>query len=110
MDACLRRTSVHRPSFIVPMLDGLESLLRKNLLRDEEQPDDEPRFRMLETIREFAAECLAESGEEDAVRRTAADYYLDFVEGSQQELTGPNQVIWLQRIDREHDNLRAVLN
>jgi predicted ATPase/class 3 adenylate cyclase len=91
------------------VLEGVASLVDKSLLRQQEQAEGEPRFQMLETIREYALECLTASGEGEAARRAHADYYLALAERGEPELTGPRQVMWLNRLEAEHDNLRAAL-
>jgi tetratricopeptide (TPR) repeat protein len=91
------------------VLDGVASLVDKSLLRQEEQASGEPRLRMLETIREYGLECLTASGEAPTVQRAHAGYYLALVEEAGPELTGPEQAVWLDRLETEHDNLRAVL-
>ena len=63
---------------------------------------------MLETIREYGLEVLEASGEKEATRRTHASYYLRLAEDAAKEIRGPRQTMWLQRLEREHDNLRAA--
>jgi tetratricopeptide (TPR) repeat protein len=91
------------------LLNGLSSLVDQSLLQVGELSDDQPRFSMLETVREFAAECLAASGEEDPLRQRHASQLLALAEKAEWELTGPNQVRWLERLEREHDNVRTAL-
>jgi predicted ATPase len=64
---------------------------------------------MLETIREYALERLAESGEEDDVRRLHAEYYLALAEMMAPQLAGAERARWMSRLDLEHDNMRAAL-
>jgi tetratricopeptide (TPR) repeat protein len=94
----------------VDALDGASSLLDKSLLRREEGPEEEPRFVMLETIHEYAREKLQESGEAEAIKGAHADYFLTLAEEAEPELEGPHQVAWLDRLEAEHDNLRAMLS
>lgn len=91
------------------VLDGLSSLVDKSLVRTREGPDGEPRFVMLETIQEYARERLRVGGEEGALRRRHAEHYLSLAERAEPELTGRNQAPWLDRLEAEHDNLRAAL-
>ena len=89
-------------------LEATSSLVEKNLLRaDTEQA--EPRFRMLETILEFAREELRESGEADAVARRHAEFYLQMAEEAAPHLTGADQAGWLERIGKDYSNLRAAM-
>src|SRR5829696_5669449 len=93
----------------VDTLDGVSSLLDKSLLRQEEGPEGEPRFVMLETIHEYARERLEASGEAEEVRRLHAEYFLALAEGAEPELTGADQLACLERLEAEHDNMRAAL-
>src|SRR5262249_51405046 len=89
---------------------GLASLIDKSLLREEGTgAGHEPRYTMLETIREFGLEQLAATAEADALRRAHAGYYLALAERAEPELTGPRQAEWLQRLYDERGNLRAAL-
>ena len=94
----------------VDVLDGLESLVDKSLLRQEEQENGEPRFRMLETIREYALERLQESGEEEDISRQHVGIYLALAEEAEPELHQSDQLEWFKRLETEHDNLRAALS
>jgi predicted ATPase/class 3 adenylate cyclase len=91
-------------------LDTLFSLVDKSLVRQEEGPEQEPRFALLETIHEYALERLAASGEHDEVARTHAEFFLRFAVDAGPALIGSEQGLWLERVGAEHDNLRAVLD
>ena len=94
-------------------LDALEvlgALLEKSLLRQEEVVGGESRFVMLETVREYARERLEESGEAEEVKRRHAEYFLILAEQAHPELKGQDQLKWLQRLEAEHDNMRAALS
>jgi tetratricopeptide (TPR) repeat protein len=65
---------------------------------------------MLVTIRQFAAERLQEWGEVDATREQHLAYFLDFAERADQEIHGPEQIQWMDRLETEHDNLRSALD
>ena len=67
------------------------------------------RFGLLEAVREYALEQLAEHGETAAIRRRHAAYYLALAEQAEPQLWGPQQARWLDRLESEHDNLRAAL-
>jgi predicted ATPase/DNA-binding SARP family transcriptional activator len=87
---------------------GLSSLAEKNLVKPADL-DGEIHFRMLETIREYALERLAESGEQDIIEPRFTDYYLRFAEQAETRLYGPEQESWFKRIEGEYDNIRAAL-
>jgi predicted ATPase/class 3 adenylate cyclase len=90
------------------VLDGIEALVDQSLLRAEEVAG-EPRFRMLETIRAFAAEQLVASDEADAIKERHARAFLALAQEAAAELSGAEQRAWLDRLDIENDNLRAAL-
>jgi tetratricopeptide (TPR) repeat protein len=89
-------------------LETLQSLVDKSLIRRDEG-DIEPRFAMLETIREYALDRLAERPEADELRRRHAEHLLALMETTEPELRGPEQPRWIQRLETEHDNLRTAL-
>jgi predicted ATPase len=92
------------------VVDGLAALIDQSLLRQEDHPTGEPRFLMLETIREYALEQLESSMEGELLRREHATYYLALVEATEPQLWGgPGQDEGLARLEVEHDNLRAAL-
>jgi len=88
---------------------GLTSLVDKSLLWTLDSDHGETRYGMLETIREYAQERLAESEDANVVGRRHAEYFRDLAVKAEPALNGPEQGIWLQRLEREHDNLRAAL-
>jgi predicted ATPase len=90
-------------------LEELSALVEAHLLRMDEDPDGTPRFRQLLTIRAFALDCLEAGGEAAPIRRRLAAYYLRLAEAACPQLIGPEQRVWLDRLDRELDNLRATL-
>jgi predicted ATPase len=93
------------------VLETLSSLVDKSLLEQSEDPADEPRFTMLETIREYALERLAVSGEEKSVRQAHAAYFLVLAEdGSLPGLTKVEEELWLDRFELDRDNFRAALD
>ena len=91
------------------VVDGIESLLNNSLLRTERMSEGDPRFGMLETMREYALERLAERGDGEAVRRRHAGFYLRLAEDAEPALLGPEQMRWARKLDSERDNLRAAL-
>jgi predicted ATPase/class 3 adenylate cyclase/DNA-binding CsgD family transcriptional regulator len=94
----------------VSVLDVLASLIDKSLLQQVEQEGAEPRLVLLETIREYELECLMTSGEEEITRQAHTAYYLALAEKAEPKLFGGEQGVWLERLEREHDNLRAALH
>ena len=95
---------------LMNVTDGLTSLLNKSMLQRFEDMQGELCFTMLETIREYAFERLEASGEARLLRQCHAGYFMSMAERAAPELrAGPQQVMWLDRLEREYDNLRAAL-
>ena len=91
-------------------IEGLASLNDNNLVRTVETPDGESRFGMLETIREYGLERLAESGEESAIRRRFAEHWIEVAERASEALLGPDQAAWTRQLERDHDNFRSAVS
>ena len=92
------------------VFEGVASLVDKSLLQQTMVSAGEARFGMLETIREYALECLVASGEDIETRRAHAAYFLIMAEdGAPQIAGGAEQPLWLERFFSEHDNIRAAL-
>ncbi len=90
------------------VIDSLGRLAEQSLVRMR-LGDDEPRYGMLEPVRQYALEKLKESGEAEEVRRRHAGYYLALGERVGRKLKGPEQPTWLGRLETELDNLRAAM-
>jgi len=93
----------------VDVTDGIASLLDKSLLRQAGGADGEPRFTTLETIREYALEQLAASGELEILRQRHAEYFLALAETAAPEVVGAHGLLWMERLATEYSNLRVVL-
>jgi predicted ATPase/transcriptional regulator with XRE-family HTH domain len=91
------------------VLEGVAALIDQSLLQRTEGTDGRARFTMLETIREYALERLAAHGEAEALRERHLAYYLALAEAAEPHLRGAEQIIWADRLEVEHDNLRAAL-
>jgi predicted ATPase/class 3 adenylate cyclase len=91
------------------VFDGVASLVEKSLLRQDEGSAGEPRFLMLETIREYALDRLERNGEEELLRQRHAHYFVALAEEAEPEILGADQILWLERIEAERDNFRAAL-
>ncbi len=93
----------------IDMLDALASLVDKSLLTRSQSADGEPRFLMLETIRDYGLERLAESGEAEAVRRRHEEHFAALAREAEPELLGARPNEWLARLAAERDNIRAAI-
>jgi len=94
----------------IDLFEGLSSLVDKNLVQRMDRAQTEPRFAMLETIREFAFERLMDSGEHACVRRGHAAYCLVLAEEGNPELNPADRTRWLIQCDVELDNFRLALD
>jgi predicted ATPase/class 3 adenylate cyclase len=92
------------------VLDGLASLADKSLVRGAPTADADPRFTMLATIREYGNEKLADDGDLDSLRRRHAEAFVTLAEVAEPQLTGPSAARWLDRLELDHDNLRAAFD
>jgi non-specific serine/threonine protein kinase len=118
--ALFRRLSVFAGSFTLEaaavvggstvdsVIDGIASLVNSSLVQ-QATTEGEPRFRMLETIREYGLERLAETGESDETMRRLARWCRGLLEGAEDAFFTAMQGRWVERLETEHDNLRAVL-
>jgi predicted ATPase/class 3 adenylate cyclase len=93
----------------VDMLDALSSLVDKSLLRQLGHTDAEPRFGMLETVREYALERLVDSPDGERTRAAHEEQFAQLAAQASREIMGPSQKEWTDRLDSERDNLRAAL-
>jgi predicted ATPase/transcriptional regulator with XRE-family HTH domain len=91
------------------ILDLLAHLVNKSLVVVEHQPMVEMRYRMLETVRQYAMEKLVESGEQERIRNRHLTFFLALAEQAEPELRGRQQLAWLSQLDEAHDNLRMAL-
>jgi predicted ATPase/class 3 adenylate cyclase/transcriptional regulator with XRE-family HTH domain len=91
------------------VIEEIAALVDKSLLRREEQADGEARFRMLETLREYALEQLAASGDIERTREAHAAFFLARADEADRAMLGPSEQVWLDRLEMDHDNFRAAL-
>lgn len=90
------------------MVDSLTHLVDKSLVVADVR-DGEPRYRMLETMRQYSREKLLEFGEAPATNRRHQDWFLSLAERAAPLLLGPDETRWLNRLEAEHDNFRSAL-
>jgi predicted ATPase/class 3 adenylate cyclase len=114
--ALLRRLSVFAGGWNLAAAEAVDTdafdligrLVDKSLVVTDEE-DEETRYRLMETIRQYAFEKLREAGEESVVRARHRDFYVALAQSAAPHLQGPDQAMWLRRLESEHDNLRSVL-
>ncbi|GHO99732.1 hypothetical protein KSF_097800 [Reticulibacter mediterranei] len=91
------------------LLEGVTSLHDKSMLYRANREAEEPRLLLLRTVREYGLQCLTLAGELEQAQWAHAIYYLRLAEEAEPELKGPQPRPWLERLQREHDNLREAL-
>jgi len=94
----------------VEVLDLLGGLVDKSLVVAKASMDGAVRYRMLEPIRQYATEKLEESDDTDEVKGRHATFFLALAEEAEPELAGPQQNVWVERLEGEHDNIREALS
>jgi predicted ATPase/transcriptional regulator with XRE-family HTH domain len=92
------------------VLDDIRALVEHSLVIPADGTLDEPRYRMLDTIHEYATERLVAAGERDEVRRRHSAYFARLAELAEPALRDRAQRVWYPRLEREQDNLRAALD
>ena len=104
--------SLHNSDFILhpsDVLDLLAQLINKSLVVVDANEGAETRYHLLETIRQYAREKLVQIGDEDRARDHHLDYFMQFAERVEPEFTGPDQVMWMERLEVELDNIYTAL-
>lgn len=91
------------------VLDLLSQLVNKSLVVMTEE-NGESRYHRLETIRQYAREKLFETEEAAQIRDRHLDYYIQFADQGDEELLGPNDLIWIEKMEIENDNFRTALS
>ncbi|MCM8748199.1 DUF4062 domain-containing protein [Thermomicrobiaceae bacterium CFH 74404] len=97
------------PAIPLALVDSIQSLVEKSLLSSVPGYAGEPRFAMLETLREYALRCLSDAGDDERVRQRHAWYFVGFSEKAWRYLRGADAAAWFERLAIEHDNIRSAL-
>jgi len=92
------------------VLDLLSGLVEKSLVVTKRGHDGGMRYRLLEPVRQYALEKLEERGEVEDTKHAYAQYFLALAEEAEPELLGPRETQWYNRLEEEHDNIRAALS
>jgi len=90
-------------------LELLAQLVDKSLVAVEAQDGQTARYQLLDTVRQYGLEKLGRAGEAEAIAHRHAQFFLELAQAAEPELTGPQQGLWLDRLEAEHDNLRQAL-
>ncbi|MBV9325109.1 MAG: XRE family transcriptional regulator [Chloroflexi bacterium] len=99
------------PAELVDSVDGQQRLVDCSLVQAEPVAEGSVRYRLLQTIRQYASEQLHRTGQAEvqATQRRHATFYCQLAEHGEAELIGPLQAVWFAHFEREHDNFRAAL-
>ena len=103
-----QRSTVYSPQS-TDTLETLAALVEQSLVVAEARADGTTRYRLLAAVREFAREELEARGEGEEARCRHAEHYLALAERAAPELSGPEQTAWIDRLEREHDNVRMAI-
>ncbi len=103
------KTEDKKPNPEIDVLNGIASLLENSLLVQAETKEGESRFRFLEVVREYALETLETSVEDEILKKNHAVFFLALANEAEPEFFGEHSAEWLNRLEEEHDNLRAAL-
>lgn len=106
---CGLKSDEPKPAGQLNILDLIASLSEKSLITERVDKTGEPRFRMLEVVRDFAEELLKASGEADSIRMRQAEYYLDEAEQAEPQIQSSDPGKIFERFELEHDNIRSVM-
>ncbi len=96
-------------NLVKDVLEGVDMLLNKHLLLQEELADSDLRYIMLDAVHEYALKQLQQREETTRFKQRHAEYYLELAEAAEPALKGPDQESWLRRFESENHNLRAAL-
>ena len=107
---CAAEAQIEIEIEIEDVLDLLAGLVDKSLAVYEEDEQGQGRYHLLETVRQYGRDRLAETGESDALRGRHQKFFLALAEEAEPMLSGRDQIIWLDCLELEHDNLRAALD
>jgi predicted ATPase/DNA-binding SARP family transcriptional activator len=102
------REAAERVTGVSPLI--LSSLVDKSLLRLDSRPGDTPRFDLHELVRQYANNRLVEAGQDEQTRDQHLGFFLRVAEDVEPQLRGASQSMWLERLEREQNNLRAALD
>lgn len=102
--------AVFRSLMTMPVAQAVESLVEKHFVREQASDNHRPRFTLDQAVRDYALEKLKNHDRMTWIREAFAAHYVDLAEYAASELDGAERILWLKRLEAEHDNFRYVLN